>query len=202
MSAVEYEQVDLPEPLPAGEPVEAQPGENIPAAGSLQAKVQAARAHAQQSSTTDIEIPGYDGTLWGTFRAIDDFKERMRIEKRWQRVRSEAQRVLDIQAEMLRVACLDCFVPAESFVPGETKAGDRFSLQMTLGVQLAAWLDVLPANAAGIVNDHECIFPPFIFPSTLAIGMAARELHAFSARVGEQADEDAEGNSMAPNSRR
>jgi hypothetical protein len=203
--AVVYEKVDAPpEPLPGGEPVGALPGEGAPAVGSLRAQVQAGRARAQQAHTMDIEIPGYAGTLWGTFRAIDDFKERARVEQRWQRVRSVSQRALDVAAELLRVACLDCFVPTDKFVPGEEHPGDRFSLEMTLGVKLADWLGVLPPNAAGIVNDHEAMFPMGedpdgqsygIFPSTLALTTTAGQLHTFSAGVGEEVDEEAEGNS-------
>jgi hypothetical protein len=204
-----YEQVSeplsAPEPLPAGEPVPPTPTEPQAPAGSLQAKVQAARVRAQHAATVDLEIPGYDGTLWGTFRAIDDLKERVRLEKRWERVRDDSQKALHVSADLLRAANLDTFVPAESFVAGETTDGDRVALGLTLGLDLAAWLDVMPPNESGVVNDHSVLFPIGrdeqgrakwgIFPSTLTLTQLANELHQFSIGKGAEADGEALGNS-------
>jgi|ERR1700752_65639 len=189
MSAIEGPEM----PVEAGAPVPPLPGEDVPAPTSLQAKVRAARARAQQRSTIDLEIPGTDGTLWGTFRGIDDVKERVRIGKPYERIRDESVQAYEIAAEMLRVACIDCFVPLDGFIPGKAIAGDRFSLEMPLGKALAVWMDVVPAGSTAAITDHDAVF--LIFPSTTSIVETGAALHRFSTRIGQQADADAEGNS-------
>ena len=163
----------------------------LPDEGSLLAKVKAGRQRSLGRSTIDIEIPGYDGTLWGTFRALDDYGETKRMGKPFERIPDEADREVNIHAATLLRASVDVFVPLDGFKPDQD--GCKHSLGCPLGAELAGKLGLVPGDSAVAVSDHEAVF--LIFPNTLLIGAAAIVVNQFSARSGRQADEELEGNS-------
>ncbi|MGH2874999.1 MAG: hypothetical protein ACRDNS_02160 [Trebonia sp.] len=170
--------------IAGGEPVEE---------AALIAKVRAGRERSLARSTTELEIPGYDGTLWGTFRALDDYKRTRRSGKRFERVRDEDEREINVHAQTLLDSCVDCFIPRDGFQPDSPKPGDRLSLG-PLGAALARRLGLLPDGTAMPVDDHDAVF--LIYPNTLLVGAAAIVVNQFSARTGARVDEEEiEGNS-------
>jgi hypothetical protein len=153
---------------------------------TLQGLMRQARATATTRHTVDmaipgnrIEAPGYgNGELWGTFRALDDYRETRRIAKRHERVRDEATRELEIAAETLVHSSVTMFLRIDGF-------GD-VALDMRLGSDLAVWLDACKPGDG--VTDVEAV--SLIFPNTFQMVIAANKIGDLSVGAGEQADEE------------
>ena len=151
---------------------------------TLQGLLREARANATTVHTVDVEIPGYQidapgygtGSLYGTFRALDDYREARKIGKRHERVRDEATRELEIAAEMLVTSSVTTFLRIDKF-------GD-VPLEMPLGAQLAQWLGLCEPGQD--VNNSEAVF--MIFPDTIKLAKVAADIDRLSQGASRDAD--------------
>jgi hypothetical protein len=153
---------------------------------TLQGLMREARAAATTSHTVDIPIPGIKidapgfgpGELWGTFRALDDYREMRKIGKRHERVRDEATRELEIAADVLVRSSVTTFLRIDGY-------GD-VPLDMPVGTELAIWIGACAPGAD--VRDAEAAF--MVFPNTYQLAIAAQKITDLSDAAGQQADEE------------
>lgn len=164
-----------PEPVVATSDANANGNADVPARnGSLQAQLRAMAQRTQQRKTVDLAIPGYDGRLWGTFRALDDYSEHRKIVARHERLQTEQQE-LYIAADTLIAASVDTFAVLED--------GQREPLNLRLGLALAGYLGL-----EGAETDRQAVF--MLISSTMQIVELYVELEQFrKASTRETVDE-------------
>lgn len=147
---------------------------------SLKDVLLAAREEAQRDKTVDLEIPGYGGRLWGTFRALDDYTE---LRALVQRARDEGQddmtRELYAGADTLVRACTDTYA---------REGEEKHPLGKRLGLELASYLGLDDAD-----TDRQAVF--LLVPSSLALMSLFADYDAWLKGTFQSAIGAAEGKS-------
>lgn len=149
---------------------------------SFREQLLAARERSLRSRTVELEIPGYERRLWGTFRAIDDYSEVRAIVRRHQQ-RADAEQELHVAADTLLAACVDCY---------GLEDGQRHPLDVKLGLPLAGMLGL----ADGCDNDRQALFA--VIPSTMAVMTLFAEYDQWLKGARQEAEDDLQGESGAP----
>lgn len=159
---------------------------------SFRDKVRAARAAAQHRSTQDFEIPGFDGTIWGTFKALDQYADMKALFKPYEHL-ADDERELMTAAEIVVRACVGLYgvdggVRAEVDPPG-----------MRLGVQFAEWVqEGSTGTPDGLPMTDVQALMAVIIPNQIQLTMLASKLEAFNEGTSAKTDEAQVGNSVAP----
>lgn len=151
-------------------------------APSFKDQLIAARTAAQHSTAVDLEIPGYGGRLWGTFRGLDDYTEVREIVTRHERVTDVATREMYIGADTLVAASVDTFAMID---------GEKHPLGVTLGLPLAGYLEM-----EGAENDRQAVFA--VFPSTMSVMTLFTEYDQWLKGAGREVEAHLEGEAVAP----
>lgn len=149
---------------------------------SLQDQLRAARLRALHETTQDFEIPGTAGTLWGTFKALDDYREVREIVKSNAATGDEAEQEMNVAADTLVRSCVGVYAK-------DPETGEIQQLDMGLGVQLAEYY------GETVDTDRQAVFA--IFPGTVSIVTLFAQLEAWFAKTGRKATGDLAGNSPA-----
>jgi hypothetical protein len=150
--------------------------------------VRAARAAAQHRHTKDFEIPGFEGTIWGTFRALDKWSDVRGIVDRHSHLDGAEQQV-NVAAETLLKSCVTLYG-----VDGTQRA----PLNMGLGVQFAEYVEEgSTASPDGIpMTDLQAVF--VAIPNEVQLVMLYTALESWYEGVGVKTDAVQVGNSAAP----
>lgn len=157
-----------------------------PATSSLQGQLRASIAKAQSQRTEDFVIPGYEPTLWVTFRATDQYGEAREIVTRHANVPDEATKEIYVAADTLAAMCLDTFAIVD---------GKKQSLGVKLGCELAAYLgQEAETDRQGVLTVYGQGDPVRTMP--LMTAFAAYEEWSQTAAV--KSVQEAAGNSQAP----
>jgi hypothetical protein len=145
------------------------------APASLASRVATRRATLQAQSTTTLEVPGFEGILAATYRALS-WKEMRSIGLRHERLSDEALQELYVAADTLILACEDVLEVLDG--------GERRSLGKRWGTALAQHLGVeLPENA----NPRTALFA--LFSRDTDVMTHYSSLVLWQERVTEKVDE-------------
>lgn len=160
---------------------------NRPDSLSLRDQLRAARSRAERRSTRDLEIPGYEGRLWGTFRVLEEYKQIRDIGRRVEKIADETDQELAIAADIIVESCTGIYAKLPD--------GEKQPLEQGLGAALAQFLfEPDPA----ITSDRQGIY--MLFPSTLSVAVFYSELSQWFAHESSSLDAETSGNSEAPSS--
>ncbi len=138
----------------------------------------AARSKKQAAHEATLEIPGYDGKLWATYRPLD-FREARHIGQEHERLRDEIEKELRIAADTLVKACVGC----------EARIGGKTHKLPPIGLELATEIGL-----GGAENPRQAVF--LIFPSETAVMSQFVAVQGAESTVNGQVDEEL-GNSQA-----
>src|SRR5215471_3002672 len=141
---------------------------------SLKAQIQAARERALHNRTHDFPIPGTDDTLWGTFRALDDWGEVRGIAKAALAASNdETTQELYIAADNLVRSCIDIY----AFDAEGQKHSIADGLTLDLAHELFEGVALTPRQA---------VFE--IFPTTKSVALFFAELETWFTETHEAVD--------------
>jgi hypothetical protein len=155
---------------------------------SVKQQLIAARQAAQSVTTVDLEIPGYGGRLWGTFRALDEYSEVRAIIAANSQIRDDADRELYNGADTLLAASLDTYALLED--------GSKEPLGLKLGAKLAAYLELNDPE-----TDRQALIGGRgvgIFPGTMSVMTLFTQYDLWLKTARREVEEELEGNSGAP----
>jgi len=150
---------------------------------TLQDELRAAKARATNRQTRDFPIPGYEGRLWGTFRALDDYADVRAIIAEHGKVADAAEQEQLIAADTLVKSCTRVFA---------LRDGEQHDLGMGLGRDLAAFL------GDEVENDRQGIFA--VIPNSLLLMSFYGEIDRWFRGTEAAATSEASGKSEAANS--
>lgn len=157
---------------------------------SLQNRVRAAREQGMQRKPFTLEFPGFDGTLVGRFRGLDDYKEGQTIAREYADIQDPDDQALAIAVASLVATNLQLIVPetpeSPEVVLPSARGGD-----MTLGLELAQWLNIEGADK--LETDEEAVF--LIFEKTMQIARLSDLFTERSIDARSQIDRAIQGNS-------
>ncbi len=92
---------------------------------SLRERLLDARSRKQAAAPETMEIPGYDGQLFATYRPLE-FREARRIGQRHERLKDEIEKEIRVAADTLVAACTGC----EARIDGQTVALPPLGLEL------------------------------------------------------------------------
>lgn len=150
--------------------------------GSLKDYIVAARSAELRAKTADFEVPGYGGRLWATLRGLDDYSEMRGVITANERVPDAATMELNIAADTLLLASVDCF---------GLRNGEKESLDVRLGLPLSQCLGMTDSE-----TNRQAIFE--VFPDTMSVMTMYAQYDNWLKGEGREADQRAEGKSGTP----
>ncbi len=146
---------------------------------ALGERLMAARSRMQGAQEETLEIPGYDGQLWATYRPVE-YRRAFAIVNEHLKLADDAEQLLRTGADTLIAACTGC----EARIDGETHPVPP------LGLRLAQELGI-----DGPENDRQAVLA--IFPSEFAVVQQAGEVQDLSTLRNQRVDRELVGNSQA-----
>lgn len=154
---------------------------------SFRDKVRAARTAAQNRKTKDFKIPGFEGTIWGTFKALDKWADVRGIVDKYAHL-TDGEDELMIAAETLLRSCVTLY---------GLDNGVRAPLDMTLGVQFAEWVEEGSTVTTGPpMTDLQAVF--VAIPDEVQLVKLFTRLEQWYTGEDEGTSAEQVGNSVAP----
>ena len=147
--------------------------------GTLGERLLAARAKKQAAREETIEVPGYEGQLWATYRPLD-FREARKIGQAHEHLRDEIEKELRVAADTLVAACTGC----EARIDGETHPLPPLGLELCEQIGLE-----------GAENPRQAVL--LLFPSEMAVVKQFVDVQGLEEASNGQIDEQLMGESQA-----
>lgn len=146
---------------------------------SLAEQVLAAREAKQAAHTVTLEIPGWSGTLWATYRPLS-WRQARQIGLRHEALKSQVEKELRAAADGLAAACTGC----------EARVKGKVEPLPPLGLALCAALGL-----DGAENDGEAVL--MVFPSEDDVIDQSNAVQRAEGLANGLIDEELAGNSEA-----